>query len=161
MLLNSFKLIRKEFPAKLLLVGDGPEKYPVMEMVKGSSIEKDVLFLGKQENVSELYSISDLMLLLSDKESFGLVLLEAMACQVPGIGTNVGGIPEVITHGENGYLVEIGDVEKVAEYAISILKDPQILQEFRKSAFDIVNKQFKSSEIVDQYEAMYERVAKK
>lgn len=159
--IESFTLIRKEFPAKLLLVGDGPEKYPVMEMVKGSSIEKDVLFLGKQENVSELYSISDLMLLLSDKESFGLVLLEAMACQVPGIATNVGGIPEVITHGENGYLVEIGDVEKVAEYAISILKDPQILQEFRKSAFDIVNKQFKSSEIVDQYEAMYERVAKK
>ncbi len=159
--IKSFKLIRKEFPAKLLLVGDGPEKYPVMEMVKGSSIEKDVLFLGKQENVSELYSISDLMLLLSEKESFGLVLLEAMACQVPGIGTNVGGIPEVITHGENGYLVEIGDVEKVAEYAISILKDPQILEKFRESAFDIVNRQFKSSEIVDQYEAMYERVAKK
>jgi N-acetyl-alpha-D-glucosaminyl L-malate synthase BshA len=159
--IKSFKLIRQEFPAKLLLVGDGPEKHPVMEMVKGSSIEKDVLFLGKQENVSELYSISDLMLLLSEKESFGLVLLEAMACQVPGIGTNVGGIPEVITHGENGYLVELGDVEKVAEYAISILKDPQILQEFRESAFDIVNRQFKSSEIVDQYEAMYERVAKK
>ena len=87
-----------------------------------------------------LYSISDLMLFLSEKESFGLVLLEAMACGVPGIGTNVGGIPEVITHGENGYLVEIGDVEKVAEYAISILKDPHILSEFRESAFDIVNR---------------------
>ena len=74
----------------------------MMESIKGTSIENDVLFLGKQESLSELYAIADLMLLLSEKESFGLVLLEAMACGVPCIGTNVGGIPEVITNGENG-----------------------------------------------------------
>ncbi|NME05828.1 N-acetyl-alpha-D-glucosaminyl L-malate synthase BshA [Psychrobacillus sp. BL-248-WT-3] len=158
---KSFELMHKEVPAKLLLVGDGPEKHPVMEYVKGKPIEKDVLFLGKQENVSELYSISDLMLLLSEKESFGLVLLEAMACEVPCIGTAVGGIPEVIIPGENGYLVPLGDIDSVAEYGLKILKDPHLHNQLKKRAVQIVKERFSSSQIVDQYEEMYERVAKK
>ncbi|MCM3358785.1 N-acetyl-alpha-D-glucosaminyl L-malate synthase BshA [Psychrobacillus sp. MER TA 171] len=158
---KSFELMHKEVPAKLLLVGDGPEKHPVMEYVKGKPIEKDVLFLGKQENVSELYSISDLMLLLSEKESFGLVLLEAMACEVPCIGTAVGGIPEVILPGENGYLVPLGDIDSVAEYGLKILKDPHLHNQLKKRAVQIVKERFSSSQIVEQYEKMYERVAKK
>lgn len=158
---KSFELMHKEVPAKLLLVGDGPEKHPVMEYVKGKPIEKDVLFLGKQENVSELYSISDLMLLLSEKESFGLVLLEAMACEVPCIGTAVGGIPEVIIPGENGYLVPLGDIDSVAEYGLKILKDPHLHNQLKKRAIQIVKERFSSSQIVEQYEKMYERVAKK
>ncbi|WP_391209000.1 N-acetyl-alpha-D-glucosaminyl L-malate synthase BshA [Psychrobacillus sp. L4] len=158
---KSFELIRQEIPAKLLLVGDGPEKHPVMEYVKGKSFEKDVLFLGKQDNLSELYSISDLMLLLSQKESFGLVLLEAMACEVPCIGTNVGGIPEVISHGENGYLVELGDIAKVAEYGVKILQDPLLHKNLSETSIQIVQERFSSSQIVEQYEAMYERVARK
>ncbi|QFF98724.1 N-acetyl-alpha-D-glucosaminyl L-malate synthase BshA [Psychrobacillus glaciei] len=158
---KSFELIRQEIPAKLLLVGDGPEKHPVMEYVKGKSIEKDVLFLGKQDNLSELYSISDLMLLLSQKESFGLVLLEAMACEVPCIGTNVGGIPEVISHGENGFLVELGDIAKVAEYGVKILRDPLLHKNLSETSIQIVQERFSSSQIVEQYEAMYERVARK
>ncbi|MER2263158.1 MAG: N-acetyl-alpha-D-glucosaminyl L-malate synthase BshA [Psychrobacillus sp.] len=158
---KSFELMHKEVPAKLLLVGDGPEKHPVMEYVKGKPIEKDVLFLGKQENVSELYSISDLMLLLSEKESFGLVLLEAMACEVPCIGTAVGGIPEVIIPGENGYLVPLGDINSVAEYGLKILKDPHLHKQLKKRAVQIVEERFSSSQIVEQYEKMYERVAKK
>ena len=158
---KSFELMHKEVPAKLLLVGDGPEKHPVMEYVKGKPIEKDVLFLGKQENVSELYSISDLMLLLSEKESFGLVLLEAMACEVPCIGTAVGGIPEVIIPGENGYLVPLGDIDSVAEYGLKILKDPHLHNQLKKRAVQIVKERFSSSQIVEQYEKMYERVAKK
>lgn len=158
---KSFELMHKEVPAKLLLVGDGPEKHPVMEYVKGKPIEKDVLFLGKQENVSELYSISDLMLLLSEKESFGLVLLEAMACEVPCIGTAVGGIPEVIIPGENGYLVPLGDINSVAEYGLKILKDPHLHNQLKKRAVQIVKERFSSSQIVEQYEKMYERVAKK
>ncbi|MEK3974913.1 N-acetyl-alpha-D-glucosaminyl L-malate synthase BshA [Psychrobacillus sp. FSL K6-1267] len=157
---KSFELIHKEIPAKLLLVGDGPEKHPVMEYVKGKPIEKDVLFLGKQENVSELYAISDLMLLLSEKESFGLVLLEAMACEVPCIGTTVGGIPEVIVPGENGYLVPLGDIEKVAEYGLKILKDPILHNQLKETALEIVRTRFSSAQIVEQYEKMYERVAK-
>ncbi|TQR19756.1 N-acetyl-alpha-D-glucosaminyl L-malate synthase BshA [Psychrobacillus vulpis] len=160
-IIKSFELIRQEVPAKLLLVGDGPEKHPVMEYVKDKCIEKDVLFLGKQDNLSELYAISDLMLLLSQKESFGLVLLEAMACEVPCIGTNVGGIPEVISHGENGYLVELGDIEKVAEYGVKILQDPILHKQISETALRIVQEQFSSSKIVEQYEMMYERVARK
>ncbi|MFJ5772283.1 N-acetyl-alpha-D-glucosaminyl L-malate synthase BshA [Psychrobacillus sp. NPDC093180] len=160
-IVKSFELIRKEMPAKLLLVGDGPEKHPVMEYVKGTSFEDDVLFLGKQENLSELYAISDLMLLLSQKESFGLVLLEAMACEVPCIGTNVGGIPEVIIHGENGYLAELGDVEKVAEYGIRLLQDPILHKQMVETSLMFIEERFSSKKIVEQYEAMYERVAKK
>ncbi|WP_144511354.1 N-acetyl-alpha-D-glucosaminyl L-malate synthase BshA [Bacillus sp. FJAT-22090] len=160
-IVKSFELIRKEVPAKLLLVGDGPEKHPVMEYVKGTSIEQDILFLGKQENLSELYSISDLMLLLSQKESFGLVLLEAMACGVPCIGTYVGGIPEVITHGENGFLVELGDVAKVAEFGVKLLQDPILHKQIVDTSLMIIEERFSSRKIVEQYEAMYERVARK
>ncbi|KQL35702.1 MULTISPECIES: N-acetyl-alpha-D-glucosaminyl L-malate synthase BshA [Bacillaceae] len=158
---KSFELIRNEIPTKLLLVGDGPEKHPIMEYVKGKSIENDILFLGKQDNLSELYSISDLMLLLSQKESFGLVLLEAMACQVPCIGTKIGGIPEVISHGENGYLVELGDINKVAEYGLNILQDPLLHKELSETSLKIVKERFSSASIVEQYESLYERVARR
>lgn len=160
-IVESFKLIHKDVPSKLLLVGDGPEKHPIMESIKGTSIENDVLFLGKQESLSELYAIADLMLLLSEKESFGLVLLEAMACGVPCIGTNVGGIPEVISNGENGYIVELGDCEKVAEYGVEILQNPTLHKQIVDRSLAIIQDRFSSKSIVEQYEAMYERVAKK
>src|SRR5699024_177770 len=104
--IKTFAGVRKRLKAKLLLVGDGPEYTEMLEYVKQLQIEDDVLFLGKQNNISALFSISDLKLLLSEKESFGLVLLEAMNCEVPCIGTNIGGIPEVIEHGETGYIIE-------------------------------------------------------
>lgn len=160
-IVESFKLIHKDVPSKLLLVGDGPEKHPIMKSIKGTSIENDVLFLGKQESLSELYAIADLMLLLSEKESFGLVLLEAMACGVPCIGTNVGGIPEVIINGENGYIVELGDCEKVAEYGMKILQNPTLHKQIVDRSQEIIQDRFSSKSIVEQYEAMYERVAKK
>jgi len=160
-IVQSFKLIHEEVPSKLLLVGDGPEKHPIMESIKGTSIENDVLFLGKQENLSELYSIADLMLLLSEKESFGLVLLEAMACGVPCIGTNVGGIPEVINNGENGYIVELGDWKKVAEYGVEILQNPSLHKQIVDRSLEIIQDRFSSKSIVEQYEEMYERVARK
>ncbi len=158
---KAFEKIREKIPAKLLLVGDGPEKHPIMEYIKGSPVEQDILFLGKQENVSELYSISDLMLLLSEKESFGLVLLEAMACGVPCIGTEVGGIPEVITHGENGFLVPLGDVGRVADYGIQLLLDDELHSTLKENALIAVQDKFNSQKIVEQYEALYERVARK
>ena len=156
---ESFIKIRDAMPAKLLLVGDGPEKQRVLEIVKESPYECDILFLGKQENITELFAISDLKLLLSEKESFGLVLLEAMACGVPGIGTAIGGIPEVIEHGVNGYLVELGDTESVANYAIELLKDDQKLASFRQSALDAVQYKFHQDSIIEQYEQIYERLA--
>ena len=157
-IIDAFMKVREAMPAKLLLVGDGPEKHRIMDKVKATPYKSDVLFLGKQENIAELFSISDLKLLLSEKESFGLVLLEAMACGVPGIGTNIGGIPEVINHGTNGYLVELGDTDAVAQYAIELLSDDKKLAEFRMNALDTVQTKFKSEKIIEQYEKLYEKL---
>ncbi|MFF6015529.1 N-acetyl-alpha-D-glucosaminyl L-malate synthase BshA [Lysinibacillus fusiformis] len=160
-IIDAFMKIRTNVKAKLLLVGDGPEKHRVMDQVKESPYMKDVLFLGKQENLAELYAISDLKLLLSQQESFGLVLLEAMACGVPCIGTNVGGIPEVIEHGVDGFIVELGDTEAVAEYAVQLLQDEEKLLRFREAAIHAVSDKFHSSKIVEQYENLYEKVAER
>lgn len=160
-IIDAFMKIRTNVKAKLLLVGDGPEKHRVMDQVKESPYMKDVLFLGKQENLAELYAISDLKLLLSQQESFGLVLLEAMACGVPCIGTNVGGIPEVIEHGVDGFIVELGDTEALAEYAVQLLQDEEKLLRFREAAIHAVSDKFHSSKIVEQYENLYEKVAER
>lgn len=158
-IVEAFMRVRKEMPAKLLLVGDGPEMNRIMQMVKETLYKEDVLFLGRQDNLSELYSMSDLMLLLSSKESFGLVLLEAMACGVPGIGTNIGGIPEVIEHGKTGFIVEEGDVEAVAKHAVALLCDEPRLAQFKAHAKETVATRFSSASIVEQYEALYDKVA--
>ena len=160
-IVDSFMKIREQMPAKLLLVGDGPEKHRVTDVVKASPYKDDVLFLGKQENITELFAISDLKLLLSEKESFGLVLLEAMACGVPGIGTAVGGIPEVIDHGVNGYLVELGNTQAVADYAVELLQDEEKHASFKQAAIKAVHDQFHQSKMIEQYERIYERVAEK
>jgi len=160
-IIDAFMKIRANMKAKLLLVGDGPEKHRVMDQVKESPYMKDVLFLGKQENLAELYAISDLKLLLSQQESFGLVLLEAMACGVPCIGSAVGGIPEVIEHGVDGFIVELGDTDAVAEYAVNLLSDEEKLQRFREAAICAVDEKFHSSKIVEQYEKLYEKVAER
>lgn len=153
--IKSFALIRKELSSKLLLIGNGPELTTACELVRELDIEEDVLFLGKQENVGELFSICDLKLLLSEKESFGLVLLEAMACGVPVIGTNIGGIPEVIVDGETGYMVELGDPESVAQKALALLQDEEKLMAFRENSVRHVKENFLSDKIVSIYEDIY------
>ncbi|MDN4493846.1 N-acetyl-alpha-D-glucosaminyl L-malate synthase BshA [Ureibacillus aquaedulcis] len=157
-IINTFFKVREEMPAKLLLVGDGPEKQRMVDLVKSSPFKEDVLFLGKQENVAELFGLSDLKLLMSETESFGLVLLEGMACGVPGIGTNVGGIPEVIQHGENGFIIEPGDTEGAAKYAIELLKDEEKLIQFRQAALTSIQTKFLAKPIIDHYEQLYERL---
>jgi L-malate glycosyltransferase len=158
---RAFSLIRKQLPAKLLLVGDGPEMPVVSRLVEELGLNEDVRFLGKQDRLDELYSISDVKLLLSEKESFGLVLLEAMACGVPCIGTTIGGIPEVIEDGETGFLCELGNVEEVAEKAMQILTDPHLHTYMAKQAVQTVYKKFHSREIVGQYEDIYVLLAKR
>jgi N-acetyl-alpha-D-glucosaminyl L-malate synthase BshA len=159
--IHTFAMITKHVQAKLLLVGDGPEYSESRQLVDKLHLHDQVLFLGKQKNVSDLLSISDLKLLLSEKESFGLVLLEAMSCEVPGIGTNVGGIPEVIKHNETGYIVELGDVEQAAAYAIHLLRDDALLRKFSQQALTQARTEFHSSKIVDEYLRLYDRVLAK
>lgn len=155
---KSFHLIEKKIPSKLLLVGDGPEISVVCNLVRELGLKDKVLFLGKQENLEDLYSISDLMLLLSEKESFGLVLLEAMACGVPSVGTKIGGIPEVIDNGKTGYLSDVGDVEDIAQNAIKILADTTLHTKFAENAISRVKEHFSSQRIVEQYEDMYQQL---
>ncbi|MGP4075303.1 N-acetyl-alpha-D-glucosaminyl L-malate synthase BshA [Halobacillus sp. K22] len=155
---RAFAKIAAEVPAKLLLVGDGPEYSDVHQLVNDLELEGRVLFLGKQENVSDLLSISDLKLLLSEKESFGLVLLEAMACGVPCIGSNIGGIPEVVDHGETGYITELGNVDQVAYFALKMLTDEELMNKLSANAKQVVETKFASETILNQYEKLYERV---
>src|SRR5699024_3637589 len=157
-IIYTFKYIRHRTKAKLLLVGDGPECAKAFETVKKLQLTDDVLFLGKQKKVSDLLSIAHLKLLLSDKESFDLVLLEAMACGVPCIGTNVGGIPEVITHYETGYLVELGDVKQAGRYALQLLSDDKLYEQLSKQAIASIKQRFSSEKIVDQYIELYHRL---
>jgi N-acetyl-alpha-D-glucosaminyl L-malate synthase BshA len=152
---KTFAKISATMPAKLLLVGDGPEMTLVCKLVRQLGLVDQVLFLGKQENLEELYSISDLMLLLSEKESFGLVALEAMACGVPCIGTNVGGIPEVILHGETGFICDVGDIEEISNKAITLLNDQHLHQQFSKLSVETVKTTFNAAKIVEQYEELY------
>ncbi|MCM3566809.1 N-acetyl-alpha-D-glucosaminyl L-malate synthase BshA [Neobacillus mesonae] len=155
---KTFAKISAIMPAKLLLVGDGPEMTIISKLVRQLALEDQVIFLGKQENLEELYSISDLMLLLSEKESFGLVVLEAMACGVPSIGTNIGGIPEVIDDGVTGYICEVGNIEEISNKAIKLLEDTKLHQQFSRSAVEQVKTKFKADEIVKQYEELYYRL---
>ena len=153
--IRTFYFVQQQIKSKLILVGDGPELQTAFELVTKLNLKEKVLFLGRQKNISDLLSISDIKLLMSEQESFGLVLLEAMACEVATIGTNVGGIPEVIVHGETGFLVELGDTEAAADYALALLKDEQLLTRISQNGFKRAQSLFSSEEIVNQYITLY------
>ncbi|WP_141433313.1 N-acetyl-alpha-D-glucosaminyl L-malate synthase BshA [Bacillus sp. 03113] len=157
---KSFAKIVHKMPAKLLLVGDGPEMTLMIKLVEKLNITNQVLFLGKQENLEELYSISDLKLLLSEKESFGLVALEAMACGVPCIGTKVGGIPEVIVDGETGYICELGDIDGISKKGLHLLQNSSLHRQFSINSVKRVQEYFHGDRIVSQYEKVYEDILK-
>lgn len=151
------KRIVEKKPAILLLVGDGPERPALESMARKEGLQSIVRFLGKQEAIEELLSISDIFLLPSENESFGLAALEAMACQVPVISSNVGGLPEVNKQGETGYLCEVGDVDCMADLALGLLSNEKKLQNFRNNAFRHA-KSFSLDKILLQYEKFYEKV---
>ncbi|MGE5682354.1 MAG: N-acetyl-alpha-D-glucosaminyl L-malate synthase BshA [Bacillota bacterium] len=150
-----FEKIRKEIPSKLLLVGDGPDRYECERLSRELDIHKDVLFLGKQDGLVEILSSSDLFLLPSQSESFGLSALEAMSCGVPVISTSVGGLPELINHNETGYIAEIGDIDRMAKYAIDLLTNDKKYKEFSKNSRDRAVSEFDKKKIVPLYEQYY------
>ncbi|MBM7569847.1 N-acetyl-alpha-D-glucosaminyl L-malate synthase BshA [Aquibacillus albus] len=151
----AFEKIVEQVPSKLMLIGDGPEYTEIRQLVKDLGLSNYVLFLGKQKNIAELLSLADLKLLLSEKESFGLVLLEAMACGVPCIGTNIGGIPEVIVHNKNGFIVEVGDIEMISDKSIELLSNEKLWKSFSENAINHVQYSFHSRKILDQYLQVY------
>jgi L-malate glycosyltransferase len=156
-----FNLVQKNIPAILLMVGDGPERSRAEWTARECQLESKIHFLGKQDNVEEWIGISDLLLLPSETESFGLVALEAMACEVPVVASKVGGLPEVVTDGVEGYLVEPRNIEKMAFCASAILKDDSVRREMGKRAREKAHANFCSDRIISAYEAYYQRVLEK
>jgi N-acetyl-alpha-D-glucosaminyl L-malate synthase BshA len=149
-----FELVLKKIPAKLLMVGDGPERHKAEELTRSLGVCAHVKFIGKQEAVEDLLSISDLFVLPSQTESFGLAALEAMACEVPVISSNSGGIPEINIQGKTGFLSPVGDYEDMAKNAIYILENEERMLEFKKNAFEKAQ-EFHIDKILPMYENFY------
>jgi N-acetyl-alpha-D-glucosaminyl L-malate synthase BshA len=153
-----FAIVREQMAAKLVMIGDGPDRAPAEALARTRGVQKDVLFLGKQNEIREKLGQADLFVLPSQLESFGLAALEAMACEVPVIATNAGGVPEVVEHGVDGYLVEPGDVKSAAQYAIEILSRADRGREMGKLARANARKKFCANDVIPMYERYYERV---
>lgn len=149
-----FYNIQKSVPAKLMMVGEGPEKEPAEELCQQLGIEDKVIFFGNSDEVNKILCFTDLFLLPSEKESFGLAALEAMACGVPVISTNTGGLPEVNQHGVSGFLSTVGNVDEMTQNALKILKDKKIHQNFKTGAKESAA-QFDIHKIVPLYENLY------
>lgn len=154
-----FYEVQKEIPSKLLFVGDGPERLPAEDLGRKLGIFEKMIFVGKQEQIEDVFAIADLFLLPSEYESFGLAALEAMASKVPVISSNAGGLKEVNIDGVTGYTANVGDVKTMSEKAIEILKDDSTLQRFRQGAFEHAQ-QYNMDAIIPQYEAIYRRFCK-
>jgi N-acetyl-alpha-D-glucosaminyl L-malate synthase BshA len=156
-IIQAFNLISKETNSRLLFIGDGPERPKVEKMVADLGLSARVDFLGYVQDVEEVVGMSDLFFLPSEDESFGLAALEAMSCEVPVIATNVGGLKEIVSHGVDGYLAEVGDVKAIAEFAIEIVTDANLQREFGRNARRKVLEKYAPDKIRATYEALYEK----
>ena len=152
-----FAQIIKKIPSKLLMVGDGVERSYCEQLARDLNVANDIRFLGKQDAIEEILSVSDLFLMPSQSESFGLAALEAMACKVPVISSNAGGLPELNVEGVTGFLKDVGDVNGMAEKAIYIMEDEERLKTFKENALARA-KEFELSKILPQYENYYVEV---
>jgi L-malate glycosyltransferase len=155
-----FALVREKIPARLVMIGDGPDRSAAEWRARQRGVARDVLFLGKQDQIHDKLALADLFLLPSELESFGLAALEAMACEVPVIATRVGGVPEVVEHGADGYLVEPGDVRAAAGYALDILGRADRGREMGQRARADARSKYCAEDIIPRYEAYYRKVLK-
>ncbi|MCB1057829.1 MAG: N-acetyl-alpha-D-glucosaminyl L-malate synthase BshA [Acidobacteria bacterium] len=154
-----FSRVHRRVPCRLLLVGDGPERARVEQMCRELGTCDRIVFTGNLPAVEEVLVGADLFLLPSETESFGLAALEALACRVPVIATRVGGLPEVVSHGETGFLYPVGDVDAMADAAIELLEDPQRHEGFAEAARRQALDRFTQDAVVERYRRVYERVA--
>jgi L-malate glycosyltransferase len=155
--LHVFNRVRQQIPCKLILVGDGPERPAIEKLCRELDTCHDIINLGKINNPMEVLCISDLFILPSETESFGLSALEAMAMKVPVISSNSGGLPEVNIHGKTGFLSNVGDVDDMAVNALKLLSDDNLLNSFREQSFEH-SKLFDIDGVLPQYEKLYKRV---
>ena len=152
-----FVKVNQKIPSKLLFVGDGPERTTIEGMCRASDSHNDIRFLGRQEQMEDILAVSDLFLLTSEYESFGLAALEAMAAEVPVISTNAGGLPEINVDGYSGFLSPVGDVEQMSQNAITILSEDATLKQFKSNALQQALK-FDINKIVPVYEELYTNI---
>jgi N-acetyl-alpha-D-glucosaminyl L-malate synthase BshA len=156
-----FDRVRQKLPSKLVLVGDGPERSNCEQLARELGIIADVKFLGKQTDLVHILSGADLFLIPSQSESFGLSALEAMACSIPVIATSVGGLPELVQHGITGYIAEIGDIDRMAKYAVELLTNDAKYTMFAGAGRQRAVDMFDSKPIVDRYEEYYKQILAK
>lgn len=150
--------VKKEIPTKLILIGDGPDRSECERLTRELKLEKDVLFLGKQDGLEDLLSVADIFLMPSQSESFGLSALEAMSCGVPVISSSVGGLPELIVHNQTGYIAEFSDVDRMAKYALELLRNEKKINSFSKKSRQRAEKIFEKKLIVPKYIEYYEKI---
>lgn len=150
--------VKKEMPTKLVLIGDGPDRSECERFARELDLHKDVIFLGKQDAIEEILTSADLFLMPSQSESFGLSALEAMACGIPVISTSVGGLPELIIHNQTGYIAEIGDIDRMAKYAIELLTNEKKYKSFARYSRERAVNNFDKNLILPQYINYYEKV---
>lgn len=158
--IHIFAAVRKEMPAKLLMVGDGPERPAMEELSRKLGIDEDVKFLGKQEQMEDILAVSDMFLLPSEYESFGLAALEAMAARAVVVSTNAGGLSEINIQGVTGFMADVGDVASMSRYAIDLLKDDARLAEMKEAAYRQAEK-FDISNIIPVYEKLYSQYCRR
>jgi N-acetyl-alpha-D-glucosaminyl L-malate synthase BshA len=156
--INIFDTIRRQIPSKLVLVGDGPDRSNCERLCRDLKLYEDVRFLGKQAELVPLLSAADLFLMPSQSESFGLSALEAMACGAPVVSSSVGGLPELVVHGETGFIAEIGDIHRMAKYAIDLLTNEQKHTLFAQASRRRAVEMFDLRRVVDLYERYYDKV---
>ncbi|MCJ8011053.1 N-acetyl-alpha-D-glucosaminyl L-malate synthase BshA [Paenibacillus sp. KQZ6P-2] len=153
-----FAKVNEKVPSKLLFVGEGPDLPKVQCKIMELGLQDKVFFLGKQDEIAQVISLADVLLLPSEKESFGLVALEAMACGVPTVGSLAGGIPELVVHGETGFLAPIGDTKRMADYTKQLLSNDALAANFREACLKRACRDFADGLITQQYEQIYYRV---
>ncbi|HLA10775.1 MAG TPA: N-acetyl-alpha-D-glucosaminyl L-malate synthase BshA [Pyrinomonadaceae bacterium] len=155
------RVLRSGLKTRLIMVGDGSERTNAEHRARCLGVYDKCSFVGKQPKISDYLSISDVLLLPSEQESFGLAALEAMACEVPVVASRVGGVPEVVIDGETGYLSEVGDVEKMANDVVRLLKDPAVRSEWGKRAREVAVSRYRTDIVIPKYIEFYERVIAK
>lgn len=156
--LRIFAKVIEEIPAKLVLVGDGPDRSECERLCRQLQLCDHVKFLGKQEGLAEILNASDIFLIPSQSESFGLAALEAMACGLPVISSSVGGLPELVRHNETGYIAEIGDIDRMAKYTIDLLTNEKKYKLFSRNARERTLSMFDKSKVIPQYEEYYKKI---
>jgi L-malate glycosyltransferase len=152
---------RSDLRLRLVMCGDGPERIGAENLVRDYGLDDAVLFAGQVPNIADYLSVSDILLMPSETESFGLAALEAMACEVPVIATRTGGLPEVVLHGETGYLADIGDIKTMAEFAIAIISSQKKRREMGERGRAWAVEKFNTDRVIPQYEKLYERIIHK